>query len=147
MPVAVREQLRSTLDQLVQQDILTPMIKPTPWISSLVIVPKNYGLCLDPKDLNKAILRENYPLPTIEDVATRLHGAKMFSILDVSCGFWHVELDEASSHQTTFHTPFGRYRWKRMPFMISSTPEVFQCWMHKLIEDLHGVESSQTTSW
>ena len=119
------------------------MIKPTPWISSLVIDPKKNGtlrLCLDPKDLNKAILRENYPLPTIEDVATRLHGAKVFSILDVSCGFWHVELDEASSHITTFHTPFGRYRWKRMPFGISSAPEVFQRRMHELIEDLHGVE-------
>ena len=81
VPIAVCKQLRSTLDQL---DILTPAIKPTPWINSLTIVPKKNGtlhLCLDPKDFNKAILRENYSLPTIEDVATKLHGAK------VSCGF------------------------------------------------------------
>ena len=94
-------------------------------------------LCIDPKDLNKAILRENYPLPTIEEVATRLHGAKLFSTLDVRCGFWHVELDEPSSYLTTFHTPFGWYRWKRMPFGISSAPEVFQRRMHELID---GVE-------
>ena len=72
-------------------------------------------ICLDPKDLNKAIQREHYPLPTIEDVATQFYGAKLFTILDVRNGFWHVVLDESSSFLTTFHTPFGRYRWKRMP--------------------------------
>ena len=109
----------------------------------MVVVPKKNGtlrICLDPKDLNCAIQREHYPLPTIEDIATRLHGAKVFSVLDVRNGFWHVKLDESSSLLTTFHTPFGRYRWKRMPFGISSAPEVFQRRMHELIEGLVGVE-------
>ena len=119
------------------------MQKPTAWISSLVIVPKRNGglrICLDPQDLNRAILREHYPLPTIEDVATRLHGAKVFTVLDVYKGFWHVELDEPSSLLTSFNTPFGRYRWKRLPFGICSAPEVFQRRMHELIEGLQGVE-------
>ena len=61
---------------------------PTSWISSMVVVPKPNGalpICLDPKDLNRALQRENYPLPTIEEVATRLHGAKVFTVLDVAC--------------------------------------------------------------
>lgn len=93
VPVALREPLKRTLDILVEQDILAPVTKPKAWISSIVVVPKSNGLlhiCLDPKDLNKAILREHYPLPTIEDVATRSYGAKLFSILDVRNGFWHV---------------------------------------------------------
>ena len=109
----------------------------------MVVVPKKDGtlrICLDPKDLNKAILREHYPLPTIEDIATPLHGAKVFSILDMSKGFWHVLLDEPSPFLTTFHTPFGRYRWRRMPFGICSVPEVFQHRMHELIEGLQGLE-------
>lgn len=73
-------------------------------------------------------------------MATRLYVAKVFMVLDVSQGFWHVELDESSSFLTTFHTPFGRYRWKRMPFGISSAPEVFQRRMHELLEGLQGVE-------
>ena len=112
---------------------------PTPWISSMVVVPKPNGtlrICLDPKDLNRALQRENYPLPTIEEVASRLHGAKVFTVLDVACGFWHVVLDEQSSFLTTFNTPFGRYRWKRMPFGIKSAPEIFQRKMHELIEGL-----------
>ena len=94
----------------------------------MLAVPKKNGkirICLDPKDLTKAILQENYPIPTIEDIASRLHGAKVFSVLDAKNGFWHVKLDEESSYLTTFHTPFGRYRWCRMPFGVSSAPEVF----------------------
>ena len=88
--VALRQPLRKELDKLVTQEILAPVIEPTPWISPLVIVPKKDGslrLCLDPKDLNKAIKWENYPLPTIEEVATRMAGAKVFSILDEKKGF------------------------------------------------------------
>ena len=129
VPVPLRDILKSTLDNLVQQNILAPVQKPTPWINSMVAVPKRDGklrICLDPRDLNRAIHREQFPLPTIEDVANRLHGAKVFSVLDVRKGFWHIELDEESSLLTTFNTPFGRYRWKRMPFGICSAPEVFQ---------------------
>ena len=80
----------------------------------MLAVPKKDGkirICLDPKDLNKAILRENYPMPTIEEIATRLHGAKVFSVLEAKNGFWHVKLDEEPTCLATFHTPFGRYRW------------------------------------
>ena len=143
VPIPLRDTLKETLDDLVQQNILAPVQKPTPWISSMVVVPKQDGklrICLDPRDLNKAIRREHYPLPTIEDVATRLHKAKVFTVLDVKKGFWHVELEEESSLLTTFNTPFGRYRWKRMPFGICSAPEVFQRRMHELIEGLQGVE-------
>ena len=141
VPVAIRERLRETLDDFGRFRVTTP----TSWISSMVVVPKPNGtlrICLDPKDLNRALQRENYPLPTIEEVATRLHGAKvyMFTVLDVACGFWHVSLDEQSSFLTTFNTPFGRYRWKRMPFKIKSAPEIFQRKMHELIERLNGVE-------
>ena len=143
VPVGLRDRLKNTLDEMVLQDIVAPVTQPTPWISSVVIVPKKNStirICLDPKDLNKAIEREHYPLPTIEDIAPRLYGAKLFSILDARNGFWHVQLDESSSSLTTFNTPFGRYRWKRMPFGICSAPEVFQRRMHELIEGLQGVE-------
>ena len=109
----------------------------------MLAVQKKNGkirICLDPKDLNKAVLRENYPMPTIEDIATRLHGAKVFTAPDAKNGFWHVKLYEESSYLTTFHTPFGRYRWCRMPFGISSDPEVFQRRMHELIEGLTGTD-------
>ena len=141
--VALRPQLKDTLDALEAQGIITQVTTPTRWISFIVAVPKKNGklrICLDPKDLNRAIQREKYQLPTVEDIATRLHGAKVFTVMDVRNGFWHVSLDEESSYLTTFQTPFGRYRWRCMPFGISSAPEVFQRKMHELIEGMTGIE-------
>ena len=81
-----------------------------------------------------------YPLPTIADVATRLHRAKVIIKLDARNGFWHVTLDDKSSFLTTFNTTFGRYCWKRMPFGIKSATEIFQCKMHEVTERLVQVE-------
>ena len=141
--VALRPQLKDTLDALEAQGIITQVTTPTRWISFIVAVPKKNGklrICLDPKDLNRAIQREKYQLPTVEDIATNLHGAEVFTVMDVRNGFWHVSLNEESSYLTTFQTPFGRYRWRCMPFGISSAPEVFQRKMHELIEGMTGIE-------
>ena len=61
-------------------------------------------------------------------------------MLDATCGFWKVRLDEKNSYLTTMNTPFGRYQWLRMPFGINSTPEVWQQRMYELVEGLIGVE-------
>lgn len=142
VPVAIREQLKSTLCKLETDGVIAKVTQPTKWVSSMMIVvkPGKMRICLDPKDLNFAIQREHYPLPTVEEVATRLKNAKVFSLLDAKDGFWQVKLDEESSYLTTFNTPFGRYRWKRMPFGISSAPEVFQRKIHEIAEGLKGVE-------
>ena len=111
--VAVYARLKEEVDKMTEQEIISPLIPPTPWISSMVVIPKPNGkLCigLDLKELNKVIQREHYPLPTIEDVATCLHETKIFTKLDVKDGFWHIELDEESSYLTTFNTPCGRCR-------------------------------------
>ena len=79
-------------------------------------------------------------MPTIEHIATHLHGVKVFSVLNTKNGFWHLKLDEELSNLIIFHTPFRRYRWCRMPFGISSAPEVFQRRMHELIDGLAGTK-------
>ena len=94
--VALRAKIKEILDELHSSGVIEPVTKPSPWISSMLAVPKNNGkilICLDPKNLNKAVFRENYLMPTIKDIATRLHGAKVFTVLDAKSGFWHVKLD------------------------------------------------------
>ena len=71
---------------MAKADIIAPVTNPTEWINLMIVVPKKNGtlrLCLDPKELNAVIQQEHYPLFTIEDVATRLHGTKVFRVLDV----------------------------------------------------------------
>lgn len=126
------------------------MTEPTEWVSSMVAVKKKNGkvrICLDPRDLNKGIMRSHYPMPTIEEISTRLTRARVFSVLDAKNGFWQIPLEENSSFLTTFNTAFGRYRWLRMPFGLNSAPEVWQRRMHEIVEDLPGVEVIADDFW
>lgn len=75
---------------MAKREIIAPVEQPTDWVSSMVIVAKKNKLriCLDPTDLNKAIKRPHYPMPTLEDAIDDLKGAKVFSTFDAKCGFW-----------------------------------------------------------
>ena len=97
-------------------------------------------ICIDPKPLNKSIKREHH-LPTIEEITARLSGAKYFSTLDASSGFWQIDLDQKSSILTTFGTPLGRYHYTRIPFGIHCAHEVFHNRLHKQLDGLQGVET------
>ena len=76
-------------------------------------------------------------MPTLEAVLTRLSKGKVFTTLDAKDGFYQIGLDEASSKKTTFWTPFGRYRYLRMPFGINLAPKEFE---HRLHEQLSGLD-------
>ena len=78
-------------------------------------------------------------MPTTKEPLPELSKAKVFSVADASNGFWPVKLDEPSSYLTTFWTPFGRYRWLRMPFGIATAPQEFQHRQHELLEGLQGI--------
>ncbi|UYV63772.1 K02A2.6-like, partial [Cordylochernes scorpioides] len=117
--------------------------QPTDWCAPMVIVPKpssnDLRICVDLTALNKFVKREHYPIPSVEYTLAQMGGAKLFSKLDANSGFWQIPLSEESSSLTTFLTPFGRYRFKRLPFGISSAPEVFQRKMSNLLENQSGV--------
>ncbi|XP_028411133.1 uncharacterized protein K02A2.6-like [Dendronephthya gigantea] len=142
VPAALRHRILKELERMVDLGVIEKQSEPTSWVNSMVTVvkPNKLRICIDPRDLNRAIRREHYPLPTVEEVVSRLPKARVFSTLDASSGFWQIELDDSSSTLCTFNTPFGRYRFKRLPFGISSAPEVFQKVMTTLLEGLDGVE-------
>ena len=86
---------------MVDKGILTPVTEPTEWISSLTYSRKPDGTfcpCLDPHDLNKAIIREHYKAPTSDEISHRLSGATVFSKVDTKDGFWRIYLDTPSSY-------------------------------------------------
>ena len=144
IPFTQREKVKEELDRMEKLGVIRKAEGPTEWVSSLVVVEKPNGkvrLCLDPRDLNKAIQREHYPMKAVEEVAAELSDAKVFSVLDATSGFWHIKLDEKSSELLTFNTPFGRYQYLRMPFGINSAPEIFQKRMTQAFEDLSGVKT------
>jgi len=142
VPVALQEPLRIELENLTQQGIIAKVERPTDWVNSCVCVTKPNGsirLCLDPKDLNKAIKRPHHVTPTLDDVLPKLNGAKFFSILDARSGYWNIKLTDDSSYLTTFNTPHGRYRFLRLPFGLNCAQDIFQRMVDATFHDLPGV--------
>ena len=69
IPIDVRPKLKAKLDRMTKLGVNTKVEGPTPWVSQLVITKKNgeVRVCIDPRELNKALLREHYTLPILED--------------------------------------------------------------------------------
>eukprot|EP00105_Crassostrea_gigas_P044027 XP_019928175.1 PREDICTED: uncharacterized protein K02A2.6-like [Crassostrea gigas] len=142
VPLALQDKLKKELERMESLNIIQKVTQPTQWVSSLVVVEKPNGklrVCLDPKDLNRAILRPHYPMKTLEDVLPQLSKARFFTKLDARSGYWTIKLSEASSYLTTFNTPFGRYRYLRLPFGLKSSQDEFQRKIDECYEGLDGV--------
>ena len=101
--------------------------------------PGEVRICVDLKALNENVLRECYPIPVVDDTLAQLSGATVFSKLDANSGFSQVPLSDESRLLTTFITPFGRYCFNKLPFGISSAPELFQCRMNVILNGLQGI--------
>ena len=121
-------------------DVIEKVSTPRSWVNSMVTIIKPNGtlhICINPRDLNKAIKWEHHPMQTIEKVFTRMLNA---TSLDASSGFWQIKLDQESAKLCTFNIPFGRYMFKRLPFRLSSLQDVFQQVMSQMFEDTESVK-------
>jgi hypothetical protein len=128
VPFALMDKLKQTVLSLENLQIIKKVEGPSEWVNPLVIVKKSddsLRICLDPLHLNKAIKREHSKLLTFEDITSKLGGAQIFTKLDANQAFYQIKLDEASSDLCTVGTPFGRYKFLRLPYGIKCAPEVF----------------------
>lgn len=146
VPVHILPLYKAELEKMIKDDIITEVTEPTEWVNSIVcnITTTEGGkqkvrLCLDPKDLNESIRREHYYSRTIEEILPQLHGKQYFSVADTRKGYWHVELDHESSLLCTFNTPFGRYRFKRLPFGVNVSQDIFQRKLDEVYKDIPNV--------
>lgn len=146
IPFALKKKLKEELKRMTELGVITPVTEPTEWVSSLVVVEKPNGslrVCLDPRNLNKAIKREHYRLPTASDIIHEMAGAKFFTKLDASNAFWQIEVDEESSKLLTFNSPCGRFKFTRLPYGIHSASEICHAKIASIIEQIEGCRNSQ----
>jgi len=139
---ARRQPLRDELERMEKLGVIEKIEEPTEWCAPCIVVPKKENkirVCIDFTQLNKAVKREFHPLPNSEETMSELGNSRVFSKLDANCGYWQMKLDKKYQKLTTFITPFGRYYCKRLPFGISSAPEIFQREMQKILIDLEGI--------
>ena len=126
---------------MIKLGVITEVTEPTDWCAGMVIVPKPNGqvrLCVDLTKLNANVCRERHVLPSVETTLAQLGGARYFSKLDANSGFWQIEMTPESFKLTTFITPFGRFKFNRLPFGITSAPEHFQRRMSQILAGMEG---------
>ena len=114
----MREKVSNELEMLRKQDIIENVKdEPTPWISPIVVVPKNHDkiktrLCIDMREANKVIERTHYPSRSLENLINILQGSKIYCELNMNNAFLQFELHSASGEITTFTTHEGLHNLK-----------------------------------
>jgi hypothetical protein len=133
--------IKEEITRMEKCGVIKKITKHTDWCSSIVYSTKKDGsirVCLDPRHLNNAIKRCPHKTLTVEETNPLFAGSKVFSKLDAKCGYWSVPLEEKSQLLTTFRTPFGRYCFKRLPFGLNISQDIFQQRIDEILEGLEG---------
>ncbi len=142
VPLALQAQAKSQLNEMLDDGVIERVNEPCEWVHPMQIAFKPDGrlrICMDPRYLNQYLERAIFPFPSLDQVFTSVKGAKFFSKIDLTWGFWNLRLDEASSRLCTFVTPWGVFRYKRLPFGVSPAPEVFHRVLADVLRELPGV--------
>ena len=134
--------VKKEIDRMLKDEVISLITEPTDWCSGIVVVPKANGavwICVNLTHLNKAINREIQPMASVDESLSKLANSKIFTKLDAKSGYWQLPLSEDSRKFTTFITPFGRYKFNRLPFGINSASKIFQRTVLQTLGDLEGV--------
>ncbi|GFV84976.1 retrovirus-related Pol polyprotein from transposon 297 [Trichonephila clavipes] len=137
LPFAERDIVNAQVDEWVKNGIVEPCS--SPYASQVVVVKKKDGksrVCIDYRRLNRKLIKDNYPLPLIDDILDCLQNAKIFTTLDLKNGFSHFAVNERSRKFTSFVTHNGQYQFRRMPFGLSTCPFTFIWYINAIFRHL-----------
>ncbi len=129
--------INKEIQELLDKNIIRPSV--SPWASPVVVVPKKDGgsrLCVDYRGLNAKTHLDGYPMPQIQEILKSLHGASIFSTLDLKSGYWQVEMEPESISKTAFVTSAGQFEFMRLPFGLKNAAASFQRLMEYVLKDI-----------
>lgn len=128
-----QNELKKQLQELIDKDFIRPSA--SPYASPVLFVKKKNGklrMCIDYRAVNKITIRNNYPLPKIDELLDRLYGAKVFSKFDLSSGYYQVKVADEDIEKTAFATKYGLYEYKVLPFGLTGAPATFMTLMNRI---------------
>ncbi|GBL59728.1 Transposon Ty3-I Gag-Pol polyprotein [Araneus ventricosus] len=132
-----RRAIHDEVEKMLERRIIQP--SESPWSSPVVLVRKkdnSWRFCVDYRRLNKVTKKDVYPLPRIEDILDCMQESKFFSSMDLSSGYWQIEVNKPDRETTAFITPEGLYEFNVMPFGLCNVPATFERMMDNLLRHL-----------
>ena len=140
--IAELNEIRKQVSALLDKGLIRK--SKSPWAFPVTLANKSDGtlrLCIDYRPLNAITIDEREPIPIVQDIIDKLAKAKVFSVLDMAWGYWHVPIHPESIDKTAFITPDGHYEWLVLPFGLKNAPATFQRIVREVLGELldHGV--------
>jgi len=125
------KELQIHLEELLRKGYIRPIVSPCG--APILFVRKKDGtlrLCINFRQLNKATIKNNYPLPRIDDLFDQLREAKILSKIDLRSGYHQVRIKEEDINKTALRTKYGHYEFTVVPFGLTNAPATVMCLMN-----------------